>query len=50
MNTVINLAGAETLTCTIQNLAPATYYFAVTAVDPRGLESAQSNTVTRIVR
>jgi len=39
----IDVTNAGVATYVIEGLAPATYYFAVTAVDARGAESPRSN-------
>lgn len=37
------------VTYTIQNLAPGTWYFAMTALDAGGLESARTNVVSKVI-
>jgi hypothetical protein len=39
----VDVTNPGVATYVIEGLAPATYYFAVTAVDARGVESARSN-------
>jgi fibronectin type 3 domain-containing protein len=47
---VVHVPDAYTFTYTVGSLAVSTYYFAVTAIDSKGVESAFSNIVTRIVK
>jgi hypothetical protein len=39
----VEVTGAETTTCVVQNLPAGTYYFAVSAYNSSGVESEQSN-------
>lgn len=43
MTQVVDVPGPTTTTYAVQPLAPGTYYFAVTAYDAAGIESAPSN-------
>jgi hypothetical protein len=46
----IQIANAGMSSYVVENLAPGTYYFALRAYTTKGLESANSNVVTRVVR
>ncbi len=46
----INVNDGSSTTYTIRDMAPATYYFAVTAIDADGRESVHSSTVSTQVR
>jgi hypothetical protein len=46
----IQVANAGVSSYVVENLAPGTYYFAVRAYTTKGLESANSNVVARVVR
>jgi Fibronectin type III domain len=46
----IQIANPGLTTYVIENLSPATYYFVVRAYTSRGAESANSNTVSTLVR
>ena len=47
---VVRVPDAYTFTYSVGSLAVSTYYFAVSAIDSKGVESALSNIVTRIVK
>lgn len=46
----VQVANAGLSTYMLQNLAPATYYFAVTAYSSVGYESARSNVISKVVQ
>jgi hypothetical protein len=47
---VIQVPNAGVATYMVENLAPATYYFALRAYNTQGAESASSNVVSKVVR
>jgi hypothetical protein len=47
---VVRVPDAYIFTYNIGNLALSTYYFVVTAYDSKGVESAYSNVVTRVIK
>ena len=49
MTTKIEVKNAGVLTYVIEGLKPATYYFAVTAINAHGQESARSNAGRKII-
>lgn len=49
MSTVVNLGSASTTTYTLNSLASGTWYFSVTSYTTSGLESALSNTVSKVI-
>ncbi|HKU17134.1 MAG TPA: fibronectin type III domain-containing protein [Steroidobacteraceae bacterium] len=49
MNRTIEVKNAGVLSYVIEGLAPATYYFAVTAINSHGHESARSNAGRKII-
>lgn len=46
----ISLDNPSAITWTVNNLSAGTWYFAMTAVDRDGLESARTNTVSKTIR
>jgi hypothetical protein len=49
MTTKIEVKNAGVLTYVVEGLKPATYYFAVTAINAHGQESARSNAGRKII-
>jgi hypothetical protein len=49
MTKTINVTNPGVLTYVVEDLAPATYYFAVTAIDSMGHESERSNAGQKII-
>lgn len=49
LNQTVNVNGATQTTHTIQPLAAGTWHFAMTAVNQRDVESARTNTVSKVV-
>jgi len=45
----IDLSGAATTTYVVSNLAPGTYYFAVTAYSSAGAESTESDLASKAI-
>lgn len=50
LDQIIELNGAGLTTYVIGNLSPATYYFALTAVNSLNIESDKSNVVSKVIR
>ncbi|MBI5193534.1 MAG: fibronectin type III domain-containing protein [Nitrospirae bacterium] len=47
---MVEIANLQTIEYTIENLTPATYYFAVTAYDTAGNKSDYSNEVSKVIQ
>jgi hypothetical protein len=46
---IIDVSGASTTAVSIENLASGTYYFAVVAYNAAGIESSDSNVVSKTI-
>jgi hypothetical protein len=49
LDQTIQLSGTGLITYVISNLSPATYYFALTAINSLGIESDKSNIVSKVI-
>jgi hypothetical protein len=50
LNKTVQISNAGVSSYVIENLSPATYYFAVKAYTTKGVESALSNTASKVIR
>jgi hypothetical protein len=50
LNKTVQISNAGVSSYVIENLSPATYYFAVKAYTTTGVESALSNTASKVIR